>query len=544
MYSVSEKFLELIKSDNREFSVRLTFNSSIELTGTTVKDITLDEVVNSTDTLTFGCACSNKITVNLLNPPKNIDYENSFFTVEIGLKLGEMPTVYEYVSLGKFYVTDAETSNDYKTLKITAYDGFCKMTGNYNANVKTETNLQEVIDDLKAQLRSNFNIDMVLNPIVFPSLYDIKAFPYIENLSYQQAVGYVAGCLGRFARFNREGILEITPYKDTNVIIDRNVQYMNGFKKLTKNPLSITSISSGTKDNVLVQGDGAKGTAISFENPYITEDMLFDIYTDNKNISYSPCQVKWRGNPAVQAGDIVHATDNDGILHNVYVMCQSIKIGGGLSSTIDCKGKSETTSKFSNNYETTSQKLDRHYKKLEQAIIDATNAITGNSGGYVILNDTNDDGKPDEILVMDYEDINVAENVWRWNKEGLGHSKNGYGGPFETAITADGQIVANFITTGTLSADRIAVEKYNDETKLLTNYIRFENGVIEIGETNSTLKLKLENDQVAFYNNDTRIAYFGSNSFEIENLTEGKIRFQTFGFIPRANGNLSFTKLT
>jgi hypothetical protein len=181
---------------------------------------------------------------------------------------------------------------------------------------------------------------------------------------------------------------------------------------------------------------------------------------------------------------------------------------------------------------------------LEQAIIDATNAITGNSGGYVILNDTNDDGKPDEILVMDYEDINVAENVWRWNKEGLGHSKNGYAGPFETAITADGQIVANFITTGTLSADRIAVEKYDGETKLLTNYIRFENGVIEIGETNSTLKLKLENDKVAFYNNDTRIAYFGSNSFEIENLTEGKIRFQTFGFIPRANGNLSFTKLT
>jgi hypothetical protein len=82
MYSVSAKFLELIKSDNREFSVKLTFNSSIELTGTTVKDITLDEVVNSTDTLTFGCACSNKMTVNLLSPPKEIDYENSFFTAE------------------------------------------------------------------------------------------------------------------------------------------------------------------------------------------------------------------------------------------------------------------------------------------------------------------------------------------------------------------------------------------------------------------------------------------------------------------------------
>ena len=64
------------------------------------------------------------------------------------------------------------------------------------------------------------------------------------------------------------------------------------------------------------------------------------------------------------------------------------------------------------------------------------------------------------------------------------------------------------------------------------------------GESGSTLKLKLENEQVAFYNGDTRIAYFGSNSFEIENLTDGKIRFQNFGYIPRASGNLTFTKLT
>jgi hypothetical protein len=540
MYSVSEKFLEKIKSDNREFSVKLTFNSSIELPGTTVKDITIDEIVNSTDTLTLGCACSNKITVNLLNPPSDIDYENAFFTAEIGLKLGEMPTVYEYVPLGKFYVTDAETSNNYKTLKITAFDGFCKMIGNYNANVKAETTLQNVYNDLRTQLNSEFNI--TLKALTLP-IYNMT-FPYIENLSYQQAIAYVAGCLGGFARFDRDGILEIVSYQDTNALIDTNVQYMNGFKKTTKNPLSITSVSTGSKDNIIVHGDGENGTAISFENPYITNDMAYNIYLDYRYFTYTPCQVKWRGNPAIQAGDIVHAIDVNGESHNVLVMSQSIKIGGGLSTTIDCKGKSEKTIKFSNNYETTSQKLDRNYKQLEQAIIDATQAITGNSGGYVILNDTNDDGKPDEILVMDYEDINVAENVWRWNKEGLGHSKNGYGGPYSTAITADGQIVANFITTGTLSAERIAVEKYDDETKLLTNYIRFEDGTIEIGETNSTLKLKLENDQVAFYNGDTRIAYFGSNSFEIENLTEGQIRFQTFGFIPRANGNLSFTKLT
>lgn len=547
MYAISEEFARQIKANNREFSVALTFNSSTEeLSGATIQSITVDEIVNSTDVLTFGCACSNKATVKLINAPKDIDYKNSFFTSKAGLKLGEMPTRYEDIPLGKFYVTEVQTSNDFKNVTITAYDGFCKMTGTYNAQVPAKTTLQAVYDDLKAQLLDEYEI--VLKTAILPD-YSIENFPYIEDVTYQQAIGYVAGCLGGFARFDRNGELEIVKYTDSNTIIDREDQYMNGFTKTTDKPLSITSVSTGTKDNVIVRSDGANGTAISFENPYITETMADAIYTNYNDFTYTPCQVKWRGNPAIQAGDIVHAIDGDGESHNVLVMSQSISIGGGLNATIDCKGKSETTSKFSSSFETTSQKLDRAYKALEQAIINATKAITGNSGGYVVLNDTpdesgNKDGYPDEILIMDNENIDNAENIWRWNKEGLGHSSKGYAGPYELAILADGSINANFITTGTLSAERIDISSYNEETKLLSNYIRIEDGAIILGESGNAISLRLENDRIAFYRGDTVIAYFSNNSFEIENLTDGKIRFQNFGFIPRASGNLTFTKLT
>jgi hypothetical protein len=181
---------------------------------------------------------------------------------------------------------------------------------------------------------------------------------------------------------------------------------------------------------------------------------------------------------------------------------------------------------------------------LEQAIINATKAITGNSGGYVVLNDENGDGHPEEILIMDNENKDNARNVWRWNKEGLGFSENGYKGDYALAILANGSINANFITTGTLSAERIAVESFDNTTKLLTNYINFENGTITIGEGGNSLMLKLEKDRIAFYSGGSEIAYFSNNSFEIQNLTDGKIRFQNFGFIPRASGNLTFTKLT
>lgn len=81
----------------------------------------------------------------------------------------------------------------------------------------------------------------------------------------------------------------------------------------------------------------------------------------------------------------------------------------------------------------------------------ATMLITGNSGGYVVIHDSNGDGKPDEILVMDAATIGAATKVWRWNQNGLGYSSTGYAGPYGTAMTANGEIVADFIKAGVIS---------------------------------------------------------------------------------------------
>lgn len=108
---------------------------------------------------------------------------------------------------------------------------------------------------------------------------------------------------------------------------------------------------------------------------------------------------------------------------------------------------------------------------MNQAIKQATELITGNLGGYVVFHDADGDGQPDEILIMDDPDIDQAVKVWRWNKNGLGYSSAGYGGPYGLAMTAAGEIVADFITTGTLNADLIKA------------------GVIEDAAGNSTINM-------------------------------------------------------
>lgn len=90
---------------------------------------------------------------------------------------------------------------------------------------------------------------------------------------------------------------------------------------------------------------------------------------------------------------------------------------------------------------------------MNDAINRASQLITGGLGGYVVINMIND--RPAEILVLDNPDIASAVNVLRINQNGIGFSSTGYNGTYGTAWTLDGAFNADYITTGSLSANRI-----------------------------------------------------------------------------------------
>ena len=126
----------------------------------------------------------------------------------------------------------------------------------------------------------------------------------------------------------------------------------------------------------------------------------------------------------------------------------SITLGSAKNTLLN------TISETKDAVESATVKVDRLPTLMSHAIEKASNLITGQSGGYVVLHG-DENGYPYELLVMDAPSIDEAVNIWRWNVGGLGFSKKGYNGPYETAITADGAIVADFITSGTLVANII-----------------------------------------------------------------------------------------
>ena len=128
---------------------------------------------------------------------------------------------------------------------------------------------------------------------------------------------------------------------------------------------------------------------------------------------------------------------------------KSISLGQSKSSMIT------TISEVQSTVDKVESTVGRFPKLLQTAIGKATGLITGQSGGYVVIHTAEENGQPYELLILDAPSIDDAVNVWRWNVGGLGFSRNGYNGPYETAITADGQIVADFITSGSLVANII-----------------------------------------------------------------------------------------
>ena len=90
---------------------------------------------------------------------------------------------------------------------------------------------------------------------------------------------------------------------------------------------------------------------------------------------------------------------------------------------------------------------------LEDAQKEASNILNNPGKGNVVIYPSLAD--PQEILIMDTKDVNTAKNVWKWNAGGLGFSSTGYKGIYGLAMTNNGAIVADRMTTGTLRAIEI-----------------------------------------------------------------------------------------
>ncbi len=480
MLKNSSKFINAIKSDIREMRARVTINNivfddnvinKVDFTGSALsgEQFSLGSTHENTVSIEFSEVIETIAPLDLVQVEIGVKrtnfstneqkrFSNGIGKMRMGAPLNTWNTKeeYEYSLMGEFYVSDhVDINYNDKITTLECKDKMIFMEDDYVSELTYPADIRNVIVEIANQ--ASVEID-TLNIEELNGLQINK----IEGYSHRQALGFIAQLLVGYATFNRKGLLQIRTLKDTEYEISPDEYFSKG---LSKNGIrykirGITcTVPKDEEPQELFVGS-KKGPQLTIENPLMTQNELQRIFNALQSVDYYPYDLSWRGNPALEIGDIVTVYDIEGNELKVPNLSYNLEYTGGLSATSSADSKSRLDvvptgrKTYQQQIHATQTKIKETATNLTNAFKDAQEKITGNQGGFIIKR-MNEDGKPYEFLVMDTEDINSATNVIRLNQQGIGFSQNGYNGPFGVAITIDGQIVADYITAGTLSADLI-----------------------------------------------------------------------------------------
>lgn len=133
--------------------------------------------------------------------------------------------------------------------------------------------------------------------------------------------------------------------------------------------------------------------------------------------------------------------------------------------------------------------LPKAHSLLKEAKENATQIMNMATTGYITI--TKDQYGSETLYISNVRDYKKADKLWKWNMNGLGYSNDG-GKTFGLAITMDGSIVADYITTGVLNADVIragVLKDYGGNFSLdfETGKLTMKKGSINIGTGNFTV---------------------------------------------------------
>lgn len=425
MVSVSNKFNSAAIAADRAVSIRLTINGTTVLL-TEVIELEVEETMESTDGVSMGCTGSNMLKAKFFAPEQKIAYKRGTVIAEIGVEIE--PGEIEYCPLGKYYISEVESNDNYRTISITGYDAFSLLTGEYVPLIDFPTSAQNVIDDIAAQCGITIDANSKLSDLTLDGIY--------SGRTCRDYIGWIAGLLGCNARFSRAGSLEFAYYKQTSQNITRSLQYMNGLN-YTAESETISSLTSGTEENVISTGSG---NGISFENPYMTQQLLNAIWEEPcifQDLVYQPCTVKWRGNPALQCGDVITVEGLNGEKLTIPVMHRRLSIKGGLSDEIDCYAHGEMS--FSFEKQPLYKRFNRKLSKIDETIANISGLIGNTKGGIFEIIDSDNDGVNDGFIIADSADPTARTKIIRANYEGIAISTDG-GKTFQQAISTAGLI--------------------------------------------------------------------------------------------------------
>ena len=301
-----------------------------------------------------------------------------------------------------------------------------------------------------------------------------------EALTYRDILRWIAGGSGGYARFTRDGYLELTWFGTQPIDIPQN-QYFSDYEisEYTVPQISGMQILNATDDlGVLL---GSTGNVYQMvDNPIFYGAAENDIRTIGAPVflrlksfaTYAPMRVRAVSNWAIQAGDIIKVNGQ-----NLPIFTQTIVYNGGVRSTYQSTGQVAREVISASERKVFQQKRAVHQLQIDllgiQSHIEDTDSNVADlklfAEGLTLNVTSAADGKSSTLTLKSGETTLSSGNI---TLSGLVSftDLSTYG---KTTINGSnittGQINASLITTGTLSADRIQGGTINADYINVTN---------------------------------------------------------------------------
>jgi hypothetical protein len=516
MINTSNEYKECIQ-EAREFiygvEITLADDTVLSVDDAHMRSMKINDITSQNGSFTFG-ALINELTITINNFDdefSNYDFEGAILRPTIGLQLS---ATIETFQKGVFIADEYKIMDS--VLTIVALDKMAMFDTPFSSVVQVfpctaVTLLNTVCINCGATLAtSTFRNDD----------YIIQNRPDDEAITCREIVAWVAQIAGCFARFNKQGALELKRYdfeifEQTNLdggYFDNETPYQSGDSVDGGNLLDYSSgdnIDGGTfadanryhhiyalgsstfaMDNVVITGVqvtdtaetqstvlfGSEGYVISIEN-----NKLIQSQTDAQMVSNSvgasivgmrfrPCSLSAVSDPSREAGDVAYVTDRR---QNTYqVLLTNVTYETGKHDKISCDAETPLR-KNSTRYAASTKTIVEARKITEQKLtaydlmVQQLNNLISHSFGFYSSEEVLPDGSK---IYYKHDKPTRAESmkIWKETIDAFAVSTDG-GVTYTAGFDVNGNAVFNVIAAIGIELDWVRAGKLlsNDGSTLI-----------------------------------------------------------------------------
>ena len=535
------------------------------------------EEVNCNTNLTVGDVTSSELSVEIRSTE--------------AIHQGDVLTYYmieddNEILIGKF-IAEKPTVASRTSIKFSAYDYIVKTETVFSGWLRENQSAFPMTLLSLVQSACDY-CGVTLATTDFPMCdLSVGAF-YADDITCRQILAWAGAISGRFIRANTSGGLEFAWYAPANSMTITTGDYA------PTNNLDITDDGRGnisiTSDDMVVMDDGNGNVVVEIANvsitqkdgnvtisslavPYKSGGLSYETYTTDiiqrvqikhsdddvgviypadvegncfavsgnmllgtcstedvisvathlyemlHTISYVPVSINAFRTIRVRAGDIIAVQDSDGNKMTTYVMKVSVSPSGTTFTSTGDKSYGESAAVASERFANLTGKMLSIQKSIDGLEI-KNQDLTGSVSSIKATTDAI------ETKVSGVEEeVNGTKKTVSELNTSFTETKRGFDMQFEQ-------------TTKDISV-------LQEESKTQSSYIRFIDGNIQLGRSDSNIVLTIKNEKIVFSNGSKEVAYVSKDKLYITdgefltNLYIGK-----FGLTPReTTGNLSFRKV-